>query len=107
MYQPTAGNTDYLVFGGTVDSSAYARYPFVFPVVMRLAPTLTTSGTANNYANLNASGRQLATAVPTLETARTFSASVTCTSGGLSTGQATSFRNGDGTGGYLLFTAEL
>jgi hypothetical protein len=107
MYLPTAGNTDYLVFGGTVDSSAYARYPFVFPVVMRLAPTLTTSGTANNYANLNASGRQLATAVPTLETSRTFSASVTCTSGGLSTGQATSFRNGDGTGGYLLFTAEL
>jgi hypothetical protein len=106
MYQPATGNQDYLVFGGTCDSSSYARYPFVFPVVMRVAPTLTTNGTANDYANLNASGRQLATSTPTLESARNFSASISCFSGGLSTGQATSFRSGLNAG-YLLFTAEL
>jgi hypothetical protein len=107
MYQPTEGNQDYMVFGGTCDSSAVARYPFVFPVRMRTSPTLTTSGTANNYANLNASGRQLATSVPVLDRPTSFSSSIHVASGGLSTGQATSFRNGDGTGGYLLFTAEL
>jgi len=107
MYQPTEGNQDYMVFGGTCDSSAVARYPFVFPVRMRTSPTLTTSGTANNYANLNASGRQLATSVPVLDRPTSFSSSIQVASGGLSTGQATSFRNGDGTGGYLLFTAEL
>jgi hypothetical protein len=107
MYQPTATFQDYLVAGATVDQSGYARYPFVFPVPMRTAPTLTTSGTASHYGNLNSGGFYTATQVPTMESVRSFSASVIVYSNGLSTGQATVFRNAANTNGYLLFTAEL
>ena len=97
-----------LLSGGSADSTAYCRYPYNFPVVMRGAPTIGTTGKASHYMNLTSSGAWSASAVPSLESSRPTGVSVILYSGGFSAGAATFFRNSTSTlSSFLTFSAEL
>lgn len=106
-YTPATSYQD-MIAGGSADNSTYCRYPLNFPVTMRTAPTIGTTGTAGNYMNLTSSGAWAASAVPSLESSRPQGVSVILYSGGFSTGASTFFRNSTTTSAsFLTFSAEL
>jgi hypothetical protein len=97
-----------LIAGSSADSTAFCRYPYKFPVQMRVAPTLGTTGTASDYANLTATGAQTASSVPSLDGSRPDGCRIDLSSGGITIGQGTTFRNRTNyPSTFLTFSAEL
>jgi hypothetical protein len=104
---PTATFQD-LIAGSSADSTSFCRYPYKFPVQMRVAPTLGTTGTASDYANLTATGAQTASAVPSISGSRVDGCRIDLNSGGITIGQGTTFRNRTNyPDTFLTFSAEL
>ena len=104
---PTDNYQDFFV-GSSCDQTTYCRYPIIFPVVMRIAPTASTTGTANNYGNLVASGFAAANAVPSFGNLKTSGGVIFVFSSAITTGQGTCMRNGTVTPtNWLTFSAEL
>jgi hypothetical protein len=104
---PTSTFQD-LIAGSSADSTAFCRYPYKFPVQMRVAPTLGTTGTASDYANLTATGAQTASSVPSLDGSRPDGCRIDLSSGGITIGQGTTFRNRTNyPSTFLTFSAEL
>ena len=104
---PTDNYQDFFV-GSSNDQTTYCRYPIIFPVVMRIAPTASTTGTASNYGNLLAAGFAAANAVPTFGNLKTSGGVIYVYSSSITTGQGTCMRNGTVTPtNWLTFSAEL
>ena len=104
---PTDNYQDFFV-GSSCDQTTYCRYPIIFPVVMRIAPTASTTGTANNYGNLVASGFAAANQVPSFGNLKTSGGVIFVFSSAITTGQGTCMRNGTVTPtNWLTFSAEL
>ena len=97
-----------LIVGSSADSTSFCRYPYKFPVQMRVAPTLGTTGTASDYMNLLAAGAAAASSVPTLSYNRTDGTALFLSSSSITVGQGTTFRNSSVTPtNFLTFSAEL
>ena len=104
---PTGTYQD-LIVGSSADSTSFCRYPYKFPVQMRVAPTLGTTGTAADYMNLLAAGAAAASSVPTLSYNRTDGTAIFLSSSSITVGQGTTFRNSSVTpNNFLTFSAEL
>jgi hypothetical protein len=96
--------------GSTNDQTTYARYCVKFPVTMRVAPTMGTTGTASDYANLVKTGFAPASAVPTSNNSRVDGITVYISSAALTTGDSPCLRNSTGgvnNNNWLTFSAEL
>jgi len=109
QYISPTGTYQDIIAGSSNDQTTFCRYPYKFPIPMRTAPTLGTTGTASDYANLTASGFNAASSVPTINNARTDGCVIYVYSGGISTGQGTSMRNSSNynQSTWLTFNAEL
>ena len=105
---PLIAYNDVLV-GSAADSTAYYRYPYVFPVQMRTAPTLTTPKTTSDYGNLTSGGFYTVSSLPTLESSRVSGCSIVAYSSGVTKGFSATFRNGATgyTENWLNLSAEL
>jgi hypothetical protein len=104
---PTGTYQDFLV-GSAADSTAYYRYSYMFPVQMRTAPTLGTSGTAGDYANLTSAGVATASSTPALESVRVSGCSITVYSSSVTKGYSATLRNTTSyPTNWLTFSAEL
>lgn len=90
---PVTSFQDVLV-GSASDSTAYYRYSYVFPVQMRVAPTLSTPRSTGDYCNLASGGLYTSSSLPTLESSRTSGCSIAVYSGGVTKGFSATFRNG-------------
>jgi hypothetical protein len=102
------GNYQDIIAGSSNDQTTWCRYPYKFPVPMRVVPTLGTTGTATDYMNLVANGAANASSVPSLTNGRTDGCCIYLYSASITTGQGTSFRNSTSTStNWLTFSAEL
>jgi hypothetical protein len=103
--KPALVNTQ---FGnGFATSSTAFNCLINFPVTMRTNPTsLEQSGVASNFAQENANGAALCSAVPTFYRASTNLATINCSSSGLTSGQGVMLRP-DSTNAFLAWSAEL
>ena len=107
--------SDYGVYAryatGFAYSTTLANCVMYFPVAMRTQPTLTTTGTASNYAmNYGADAFTACSAVPSIQTNQSspYSATILCTlASGFTAGNATLLTSNANTTSYLLFSAEL
>jgi hypothetical protein len=109
-YQAIVPTTSYqdIIAGSSNDQTTWCRYPYKFPVPMRVVPTLGTTGTATDYMNLVANGAANASSVPSLTNGRTDGCCINLYSASITTGQGTSFRNSTSTStNWLTFSAEL
>lgn len=93
---------------GYAASAVLSDNLFVFPVIMRTAPTaLEQTGTAGDYAVQQAAGATACSAVPTFQTATNQTATTRQTvASGLTTGQG-NFVRLQTTSGYFAWSAEL
>jgi hypothetical protein len=81
---------------------------FRFPVQMRVTPTLTTTGTAANYAIYEAVGVVGCSAIPYISAGNQLNAQIVATTAGsLTAGRGSSLISNNNNTSYLLFTAEL
>jgi len=95
---------------GFNDSTTNMNGCMHFPVSMRTAPSLTTTGTASNYTiNSGSSSVFTATSVPTVTTNATTvnTANIGTAASGLTAGQGALLISNDSASAFLLFTAEL
>jgi hypothetical protein len=109
-YKNMAGSP-YQNFGvGFNLNTTTARFNQTFPVSMRTAPTLTTTGTASNYAIYYSNTIYTATSAPSIDTNTDnenqliFSVDV---ASGLTAGGASAMYSNNTATTYLLYTAEL
>lgn len=102
--------------GGSITSLAGFGYTtnlcltyYQFPVAMRTYPTLSTTGTASDYAILQTGGGQTCTSVPTMGGYTVSGGQITFTvSGTANAGQGMAGRaGGSGVNIYLAYSAEL
>jgi hypothetical protein len=98
--------------GGTVDSTANARFAVQHPVQMRTAPSLVApTATASNYAVLTSSGASACTAIPNIERNSETHTLINGVRTGLSTNQQAFLRSNGIVAAFsnylLLFSAEL
>jgi hypothetical protein len=98
--------------GGTVDSTANARFAVQHPVQMRTAPSLVApTATASNYAVLTSSGASACTAIPSIERNSETHTLISGARTGLSTNQQAFLRSNGIVAAFsnyfLLFSAEL
>jgi len=106
----TANGTYYRFASGGCDSTTSIDAPFLMPVPMRITPSLTTTGTASNYALYSAGSVTACSAVPSVgvnssnPNAISFSASV---ASGMTAGRAAAIMANNNNTAYLLLTAEL
>ena len=79
-----------------------------FPVQMRVTPTLTTTGTASNYAIYEAVGVVGCSAIPSIGAGNQLNVQIIATTAGsLTAGRGGSLISNNNNTSYLLFTAEL
>jgi hypothetical protein len=104
-YRLTPGNTG--GFGSSFGVSTTTAYGFTtFPVPMRAAPSLSTSGTANQFEIWNTSA-VVCSAVPTLHTATTINTTTIFTfASGITVGAAAYLRSNNASA-YLAWSSEL
>jgi hypothetical protein len=98
--------------GGTVDSTANARFAVQHPVQMRTAPSLVApTATASNYAVLTSSGSSACTAIPNIERNSETHTLINGARTGLSTNQQAFLRSNGIVAAFsnylFLFSAEL
>jgi hypothetical protein len=98
--------------GGTVDSTANARFAVQHPVQMRTAPSLVApTATASNYAVLTSSGASACTAIPNIERNSETHTLISGARTGLSTNQQAFLRSNGIVAAFsnylFLFSAEL
>jgi hypothetical protein len=98
--------------GGTVDSTANARFAIQHPVQMRTAPSLVApTTTASNYAVLTSSGASACTAIPNIERNSETHTLINAARTGLSTNQQAFLRSNGIVAAFsnylFLFNAEL
>jgi hypothetical protein len=74
---------------------------------MRTGPTLTTTGTAANYAVYSAGSVSTCTVVPSIGTSSTLTAQITWATTGLTLGRACSLLSNNNNTSYLILSAEL
>jgi hypothetical protein len=82
----------------------------ILPVEMRVTPTLTTTGTASNYAVIHTGGTTACSAVPAIggDGSSRFSVNLEASvSSGLTSGQGSQLMSNNNQTSYLLFAAEL
>jgi hypothetical protein len=82
----------------------------IFPVEMRATPTLTTTGTASNYAVTHTGGNTACSSVPAIggDGSSRFSVNLEANvASGLTSGQGSQLMSNNNQTSYLLFTAEL
>jgi hypothetical protein len=108
-YNSANASSVYFRYGiGEVEGSTNASQILQFPVPMRTGPTLTTTGTAANYAVYSASSIVACSAVPSIGTTSPQTAQVTwTTASGLTAGRACSVMANNNNTSYLIFSAEL
>ena len=95
--------------GGNINSTA-VDYVITLPQQMRVTPSLTTTGTASNYATYVANTLTALSAVPFINSVGAtpaLGAIQSTSSGGLTAGQCTSLISNNIGSAYLTFTAEL
>lgn len=82
----------------------------ILPVEMRVTPTLTTTGTASNYAVIHTGGTTACSAVPAIggDGSSRFSVNLEASvASGLTSGQGSQLMSNNNQTSYLLFAAEL
>jgi hypothetical protein len=94
---------------GQCDTTANSDVMVIYPVPMRVTPTLTTTGTASNYAVYQGGVVTACSAVPTINANSSFlHATINGTvASGLTVGRAGSILSNNNNTSYLLFSAEL
>jgi hypothetical protein len=107
LLTPTDAFQDILT-GASCDQTAFCRYPFVFPTIMRRTPTCSNTGTAGDYGNLVAAGYAGASAAPSFANIRNTGVTIYVYSSSITTGQGTCLRNSTSfPSQWLTFSAEL
>jgi hypothetical protein len=94
---------------GQCDTTTNSDVMVIYPVPMRVTPTLTTTGTASNYAVYQGGVVTACSAVPTINANSSFlHATINGTvASGLTVGRAGSILSNNNNTSYLLFSAEL
>jgi hypothetical protein len=107
LLTPTDAFQDILT-GASCDQTAFCRYPFVFPTIMRRTPTCSNTGSAGDYGNLVAAGYAGASAAPSFANIRNTGVTIYVYSSSITTGQGTCLRNSTSfPSQWLTFSAEL
>lgn len=109
-YNSANASNTYFTYGyGSNITTTRQDYAPNFPVQMRVTPSLTTTGTASNYAIYQATtGTISCSAVPYIAAGSFVSCQIiSTTAGSLTAGQCTSLISNSNNTSYLLFTAEL
>jgi hypothetical protein len=107
LLTPTNTFQDILT-GASCDQTAYCRYPYVFPTIMRGTPTCSSTGTAGDYGNLVAAGFAGASSTPSFGNIRNTGVTIFLYSSSITTGQGTCLRNSTSfPSQWLTFSAEL
>jgi hypothetical protein len=92
---------------GDMESNTAFQSAFVLPVRMRATPTLTTTGTASNYANYAGGVLSACTSIPAIAAGNPQTLAVTSVCGGLTVGRGASLIANNNNTAYLYFGAEL
>jgi hypothetical protein len=93
---------------GNTQTTVAAETVLFTPVSMRSTPSLTTTGTASNYAVYSANAITACSVVPAVASYTTNGIEIICTvASGLTAGRAFSFISNNNNTAYLLFTSEL
>ena len=110
-YRATPGSGNNASFApGLVNTATQALVHVPFPVVMRVDPTLETSGTAANYRVYSSAANVACNTVPVISTGSSSPVSVTLVAtvaSGLAAGQACLLMSNNSSAAYLGFSAEL
>ena len=108
-YNSANASSSYFRYGiSENESTTTASQILQFPVPMRTGPTLTTTGTAANYAVYSAGAVVVCTAVPSIGTTSPLTAQIGWTTGAvLTAGRAGSLLSNNNNTSYLIFSAEL
>ena len=91
-----------------VYNSSLAIAYFTYPVAMRTAPSLVTTGSASNYQILQYGGAITLAGVPTNSNVSTTTSALNCNASGVNVGQGCAFRgNNNLSTDWVAFSAEL
>jgi hypothetical protein len=104
-----AGSITYTFGTGETPTSTLVQLTMPLPVEMRVIPSLTTTGTASNYAIYSANSNTACSAVPSINnTSNKLTAHMNwAVASGLTPGRAAQCIANSNNTAYLLFTAEL
>jgi len=108
-YNSANASSSYFRYGiGENEGTTVASQILQFPVSMRTGPTLTTTGTAANYAVYSAGSVIACTAIPSIGTTSPLTAQIGWTTAAvLTAGRASSLLANNNNTSYLIFSAEL
>ena len=94
---------------GQCDTTTNSDIVFPYPVPMRVTPTVTTTGTASNYAVYHGGSVTACSSVPTINLASSYLIATmnALVASGLTVGRACALLSNNNNTSYLLFSAEL
>jgi hypothetical protein len=107
-YNSATASAGYFRYGiGEIESSTIGQLVLQFPVPMRAGPTLTTTGTAANYAVYSAGVVFTCTSVPAIGVTSPLTTNIAWTTTGLTIGRACALLSNNNNTSYLILSAEL
>ena len=94
---------------GQCDTTTNSDIVFPYPVPMRVTPTVTTTGTASNYAVYHGGSVTACSSVPTINLASSYLIATmnALVASGLTVGRACALLSNNNNTSYLLFSAEV
>jgi hypothetical protein len=94
---------------GQCDTTTNSDIVFTYPVPMRVTPTVTTTGTASNYAVYSGGSTTACSSVPTINVSSSYLIATinALVASGLTVGRACALLSNNNNTSYLLFSAEL